>query len=257
MSLGLLQKERLMKQISLFLLIMLAGFTSVSAQDTLVVGITESYMPWEQSQGGVASGINIDIVNAIAKKLGVTVKFEVYPFKRNLAMLEAGKIDMVCGLSYREERAVYASYITPAYIPTIKSFIMKKGSTKVLNDYNDLYPLKIGLRRGAKQFEPFDSDTKLNKFEVPTSDQLLQMLLKDHIDVIVGSYINLLYDAKTLGYADNIIIAKYNIDQGMDGQFVLSKKSKFISRKAEIETILNDMSKSGQIVEMIDSYTKK
>lgn len=98
-----------------------------SAQNSIVVGITEGYMPWEQSVGGVASGVNIDIVNAIGKKLGVTPKFEVYPFKRNLVLLESGEVDLVCSLSYREERAVYANYLAPAYIPTIKSFITKKG----------------------------------------------------------------------------------------------------------------------------------
>ncbi len=245
-----------MKRILLLFAFVVTGLAFVNGQGTFIVGITESYMPWEQSVGGVASGINIDIVNAIAKKLNLTVEYQVYPFKRNLAMLEAGELDMVCGLSYREDRAVYASYLTPAYIPTIKSFIMKKGSTQAVYVYEDLYKLEIGLRTAAKQFEKFDSDAKLKKSEVPTSNQLFQMLLLGRIDVIAGSYINLLYDAKTLGYADEIVLAKYNFDQGMDGQLVLSKKSKFLSRKTEIETILGEMLRSGQITKMINSYIK-
>lgn len=82
------------------------------------------------------------------------------------------------------------------------------------------------------------------------------MLLVDRVDVITGSYINVLYDAKTLGYADKIQVAKYNVDQGMDGQCALSKKSKLVARKTEIEGVLSDLFKSGQTGKMIDSYIK-
>jgi len=139
-------------------IMLIVGLASAYAQTTLVVGIDEDYMPWEKSVGGVPSGINIDIVNAMAKKLGMTVKFEVYPFKRLLANLESGVIDMAGGLEYNEERAAYAVYLSPAYQPTSKIFIMKKDSKKTLETYDDLYKLSVGVRTGNKQYEPFDSD---------------------------------------------------------------------------------------------------
>lgn len=242
--------------IVMFLLARFAFPTSVLAQEMLVYGYDEDYPPWEKKVAGVPTGINIDIMTIVAKKLGIGIRFEPYPFKRVLALLNSGYIDMAGGLEKKPERAMYAYFLEPAYQKTMKIFVMKKGSTKVLDKYEDLYRLKVGLRAGTKQFEPFDSDEGIAKVETNSVDQLFKMLLFERYDVAIGGNIQLLYAAKTAGYADKIQVAGYRVDLGAGGQFALYLKSTFIPRKAEIEAILLDMFTSGQIDEIIAAYHK-
>ena len=240
--------------IVVLLLIQLAFPTTVRAREMLIYGYDEDYPPWEKNEASIPTGINIEIMTIVAKKLGFKIRFEPYPFKRVLALLNSGDIDMAGGLEKRPERAVFAEFLNPAYQKTAKIFILKKGSTKVLTKYEDLYHLRVGLRAGSKHFEPFDSDEGIAKVETNSCDQLFKMLLFERYDVAIGGNIQLLYAAKTAGYADKIQVASYRVDLGAGGHFALSLKSTFMSRKAEIEAILLDMFSSGQLNEIIASY---
>lgn len=242
--------------IVMFLLANFAFPASVGAREMLVYGYDEDYLPWEKNVAGVPTGINIDIMTIVAEKLGIEIRFESYPFKRVLALLNSGDIDMAGGLEKKPERAVYADFLEPAYQKTMKVFVMKKGSTKVLDKYEDLYRLKVGLRAGTMQFEPFDSDEGISKVETNSVDQLFKMLLFERYDAAIGGNIQLLYAAKVAGYADKIQVASYRVDLGAGGQFALSLKSALVPRKAEIEAILLDMFNSGEIDEIIASYLK-
>lgn len=238
----------------LILLAQLTFPTTVRAREMLIYGYDEDYPPWEKEVASIPTGINIEIMTIVAKKLGIKIQFEPYPFKRVLALLNSGDIDMGGGLEKKPERALYADFLNPAYQKTVKIFILKKGSTKVLDKYEDLYHLKVGLRAGNKHFEPFDSDEGITKVETYSCDQLFKMLLFNRFDVAIGGNIQLLYAAKIGGYEDKIQVASYRVDLGAGGHFALSLKSAFMSRKAEIEAILLDMFTSGQINEIIASY---
>jgi len=244
------------KVIALFLLATVTFPMVGWTQEMLVYGYDEDYPPWEKNVKGVPTGINIDIMTIVAERLGVRIRFESYPFKRVLALLENGDIDISGGLEKKPERAMFADFLEPAYQKTMKVFVMKKDSTKVLEKYDDLYHLKVGLRAGNKQFEPFDSDENIVKVETDSVDQLFNMLFSDRYDVAVGGNIQLLYAAKVNGYADKIQVASYRLDLGAGGQFAISRKSSFISRKVGIEGILLDMYNSGQIDAIIASYLK-
>ncbi len=242
--------------IALFLLATLAFPVFVLAQEMLVYGYDEDYPPWERNVEGVPLGINIDIMTIVAERLGMGIRFESYPFRRVLVLLKSGDIDIAGGLEKKPERAMFADFLEPPYQKTMKVFVMKKGSTTVLEKYEDLYRLKVGLLAGTKQFEPFDSDEGIVKVETNSVDQLFRMLLFDRYDVAVGGNIQLLYAAKTKGYADKIHVTGYKLDLGAGGQFALSQKSSFVPRKMEIEAILLDMFTSGKIDTIINSYLK-
>jgi polar amino acid transport system substrate-binding protein len=242
------------KNIMLFLLATVVFPVFAWAQAMLVYGYDEDYPPWEKNVEGVPTGINIDIMTIVAERLGMGIRFEAYPFKRVLSLLKSGDIDIAGGLEKRPERTMFAVFLEPAYQKTMKVFVMKKGSTKVLEKYEDLYHLKVGLRAGTKQFEPFDSDEGIAKVETDSVDQLFNMLFFDRYDVAIGGNIQLLYAAKTKGYADKIQVAGYRLDLGAGGQFALSQKSSFVPRKREIEAILIDMFTGGQIDTIIASY---
>lgn len=233
-----------------------ASPAAAAARGYLTYGIDEDYPPWEKNVDGVPYGINVDIVRALAARLGLEPRFVAYPFKRVLASLETGDIDLAGGLEYKPERAAYALYLEPAYQKTMKVFIMPKGAGTRLERYEDLRALRVGLRAGTKHFEPFDSDPKIVKVEANSVDQLFQMLLAGRFDVAIGGNIQLLYAAKAAGYADRIQVADYRVNMGAGGQFALSRLSPLVPRKAEFEAALRDLQASGRIDEIIAAHLR-
>jgi len=199
------------------------------------------------------SGINITLVKKIADELGLQPVFNTYPFKRILSNLKTGDIDIACSLAYKDERAEYIDYLKPAYGPSIKIFLHKKNKDIKLEQYNDLYKYSIGLRLGNKHFTQFDNDEELKKQEVDTGLRLFKMLMADRVDLIIGTNIQILHDAKTFGYSNDISIANFQINKGRSGHCGLSKKSKYIDKKADFERLLKGMLDSGEIDRVINA----
>ncbi len=78
----------------------------------LKVGVCADYPPYEYSENGELKGIEIDIVTAIAKELGLEVKFENDLFEDLLTNLANKSVDCIIGVTETEERNELAS---PSY----------------------------------------------------------------------------------------------------------------------------------------------
>lgn len=78
----------------------------------LQVGVCADYPPYEYMENGEYKGIEIDIVKAIAKELGLTVRFENAAFEDLLTNLTNKSVDCIIGVTETDERNELAS---PSY----------------------------------------------------------------------------------------------------------------------------------------------
>lgn len=212
----------------------------------LIVVINDT-PPWKWMENGKAKGIDIDITDEIASRLNVKVEYRYYPFKRCLESLERGEADLMGFLAYREERAAYLQYLQPPYQGDTKVFYVRRGEADRLKTYSDLHKLRVGLMRGHKHFEPFDSDKKIDKHEADHNKSNYLKLVRDRIDVLIENDTQGPYKAHRFGVADKVEIAPYTVPMEKNGFFAMSKKSKFISRIAEFENVLRTMVNNGEI----------
>ena len=63
--------------------------------------------PWRTVEG---SGLNFDLINAAAAKLGIQIKYEAIPWKRCLAELKANRMDGAFGVSFKADRLDIGAY---------------------------------------------------------------------------------------------------------------------------------------------------
>ncbi|MDA3962027.1 MAG: transporter substrate-binding domain-containing protein [Planctomycetota bacterium] len=90
----------------LALLVALFGLAAPASE--LVIAHEDSPVhPWVYPDG---RGLDLELIQSGADRAKITVRFEVMPWKRCLAMLAAGKIDGVSSASYNQERSAYAAY---------------------------------------------------------------------------------------------------------------------------------------------------
>jgi len=142
----------------------------------LTVGSDTAFPPFESMNGSTAEGFDVDLANAIAKEMGMTVDFTSQKFDTLIPQLKAGgTFDVIMsGMTITPERQKEITFSTP-YIDSNQSIAVVKGKFPKA-DGNDPAAINkeftgkiIGVQsgttgeawakenlKGAKQITPFD-----------------------------------------------------------------------------------------------------
>lgn len=84
------------------------------ADRVLIVGADEYYPPYEYiDYTGQAAGFNIDIMNAVAEEMSLNISIRPGPWHEVRSDLENGRIDMISGMFYSEERDALVNFSSP------------------------------------------------------------------------------------------------------------------------------------------------
>ena len=154
-------------------------------------------------------GFDIDLLEAISNNTDLTFKVKRYPWARALKHLQHHKVDMMTGLAYTKERALYINYVPFPYFVCKPAFYIQKSLNKDIITYQDLYQYKIGFVLNSAYFEPFNSDKKIRRHAVATEGQLLKMAVKGRLDVFVGTDCQVDYEITKKGLWDTFSKASY------------------------------------------------
>ncbi len=68
------------------------------------------YPPYDMVIDNTLTGFHIDLINAVADQLQITITFETYPWKRAVEMLKNGKVDAVTYMSKTAEREQFGYF---------------------------------------------------------------------------------------------------------------------------------------------------
>lgn len=124
---------------------------AIKAKGQLVVGTDPSYAPVEfTAKGGTFQGFDIDLGNAIGRKLGLKITFKAGQFDGILAGINAGRYDMaMSAFTDNKEREKANSFVT--YFKAGTSIGVKRGNPKKIQSQDDLCGLKVGAEKGTTQ----------------------------------------------------------------------------------------------------------
>jgi len=115
----------------------------------LTVGSDTSFPPFESMNGAVAEGFDVDLMNAMAKEMGLSkAEFLTEGFDTLIPTLKAGgKFDIIAsGMTIKPERQKEIDFSEP-YFDSNQSIAMKAGST--LTDPSELAGKKVGVQSGT------------------------------------------------------------------------------------------------------------
>ena len=123
-----------------------AGEATVSTvTDGVLTMATNAYFPpYEYYEGSEIVGIDADIAQAIADKLGLELKIEDMEFDSIITAVQTGKADMgLAGMTVTEERLQTVNF-SDTYATGIQSVIVKEDSD--IQSLDDLTGKKIGVQ---------------------------------------------------------------------------------------------------------------
>jgi len=219
--------------------------------------VTEVWPPFriaDETSEYQYSGIDIDLLREITKRLNMTFKIKRLPWARCLEFMESGKADVITGLAYTPQRTQYIRYSEIPYYIAFPAFYLQKGRGHLVKRYEDLYQYTIGYSINSAYFEPFNSDTALKKFGVSTEKQLIKMLVHGHLDVIIGTDCNIEHDIAKLEAKGKIEKAHYMPDKKIKLYVGISTKSKFLKQYHRLNRIIKELVEKGEIDKIAESY---
>lgn len=124
--------------------------SQVKQKGTLTVGVKNDYKPWGfLDPSGKIVGLEIDLVNAIANKIGVT-KVELIPVTaaNRMEFLNQGRIDLVIAtMGDTEARRKVVGMIEPNYYAGATNILAPKSAG--LKNWSDLKGRKVCAVQGA------------------------------------------------------------------------------------------------------------
>jgi len=149
--------KKFLKITSIVLVIALvAVFAACGAKDdantdektTLVMATNAAFPPYEYKEGDNFAGIDIEIAQAIADKLGMTLEIKDVEFGSIVGGVQTGKFDMgIAGMTVTDERLESVNFST-SYATGIQVVIVTEDSTiKSLDDLKGDGSMKFGVQQ--------------------------------------------------------------------------------------------------------------
>jgi polar amino acid transport system substrate-binding protein len=116
------------------------SFDEIIERGTIRVGVAE-FAPWTmRTKSGELVGFEIEVVNTLAKDMGVTADFKVYEWDNLIPALRKGEIDIIAaGMAITPARALQVEFTTPTATSGIgiATNIEMTKDIKTLSDLNN------------------------------------------------------------------------------------------------------------------------
>lgn len=160
-----------------------AAEAAEAAGGTLVMATNAEFPPYEYYEGENVIGIDAEIAQAIADKLGMELKIEDMAFDSIIVAVNSGKADMgMAGMTVTEDRLENVNF-SDTYAHASQVVIVKEDSTIASPD--DLSGKKVGVQLGTT------GDAYAGDIEGATVErynkgfEAVQALSQDKIDAVI------------------------------------------------------------------------
>ena len=171
----------------------------VKKRGELVVATEMQFPPFDISDNGTYKGVDRELIDEVAKELGVKVSYLDLPWTSVLPGLEAKKFDLcIAPVTITKERM--KRYVFSVPIANATAALMKRADDKSIAKPEDIAGKTVGGQKGTSQLEQLKAfATKLPKpveiKEYVDNNQSYADLAAGRIDASINSLPNLAYAA--------------------------------------------------------------
>lgn len=185
------------------------GFVfGVQAQDALArtkssgllkIGTETAFAPFDFIDGGTHTGLNMDLMNEVAKEMGVKVEWTTLPWEGVLPGLEAKKFDMVTGPVTITKARMERYRFTPPIAEATVALLKRKGDKSVMKP-EDIAGKPVGGGKASAQLAQLktfaESLGKADVREYPGNNEAYADLAAGRIVAVGNSLPNITYVAQ-------------------------------------------------------------
>src|SRR6516164_8976213 len=171
----------------------------VKKRGELVTATEMQFPPFDISDNGVYKGVDRELIDAVAKEMGVKVSYLDLPWPSVMPGLEAKKFDLcIAPVTITKERMKRYAFSVP--IADATAALMKRADDKSINKPEDIGGKTIGGQKGTAQLAQIKAyaegkGLKIDIKEYVDNNQSYADLAAGRIDASVNSLPNLAYAA--------------------------------------------------------------
>ncbi len=223
-------------------------FTTVT-EGVLTMGTNATFPPYEFYDGDVIVGIDAEIAQLLAEKLGLTLEIQDMDFTAIVTSVQAGKIDIgLAGMTVTEERLENVNF-TDSYATGVQVIIVKEGSE--IASVDDLEGKLIGVQEGTTGHSYCSDDYgEENVVAYANGATAVQNLVSGSVDCVVID--------------QQPAISFVEANEGLkilDTEYVIEDYAAAISKDNEglmnaLNAALKELIADGSIQEILDKYIK-
>jgi len=186
--------------------VLLMAFITIPAFAGGKVKAGTSEWPPYYGTGLKNGGFVSELTREAFKRTGWEFEVKFMNWNRAMGLLKQGKIDMIQGGYYTEERAK-EFHISKEFASADIVFFKKKGSTITYATLEDLKGRTIGIIRGWAYPDAFTQADYLKKEVTDEPKTNIMKLVKGRVDLIIGAKMVVLdiANAKLPGQADQLV----------------------------------------------------
>lgn len=232
-----------------------AGATETKAEEskevsggTLIMGTNAEFPPYEFYEGNKIVGIDAEIAQAIADKLGMELIIEDMAFDAIISSVTSGKVDFgAAGMTVTEDRLMSVDF-TDTYASSTQVTIVKEGSE--ITNAEGLKNKIIGVQLGTT------GDALAGDIEGATVErynkglEAVQSVIQGKIDAVV------IDEATAKAFAANtqgIII----LDEKMsDEEYAIAVKKGNTELVTKMNAAIKELKAEGKLDEIVAKYVK-
>lgn len=213
------------------------------------MGTNATFPPYEFYDGDVIVGIDAEIAQLLAEKLGLTLEIQDMDFTAIVTSVQAGKIDIgLAGMTVTEERLENVNF-TDSYATGVQVIIVKEGSE--IASVDDLEGKLIGVQEGTTGHSYCSDDYgEENVVAYANGATAVQNLVSGSVDCVVID--------------QQPAISFVEANEGLkilDTEYVIEDYAAAVSKDNEglmnaLNAALKELIADGSIQEILDKYIK-
>ena len=229
-----------------------AGVKTIEA-GTITMSTNAEFEPFEYRSGDKIVGIDVEIANKIAKKLGLTLKINDVAFDSLIMELQTNKCDFVAaGMTVDEDRKKNVDFSEP-YFDASQAIIVPKGST--IKSRTDLNGKTVGVQQGTTGDQYCTNEKGTSDVKVGTvkrynkgADAISDMISGRIDAVVIDNFPATKFVEKNSGkiqkLSDAMTVEQYAVAVHKGNAALLE----------QINAVLKDMKSSGELDQIVNKY---
>ncbi|MEH7176857.1 transporter substrate-binding domain-containing protein [Neobacillus vireti] len=216
------------------------------------VGVDTTYPPFEFKEGDEYKGIDIELINAIAKNEGFKIELSPMDFGGIIPAMQAGQLDVaIAGMSITEDRKKIVDFSSPYFDAGLIVVVKEDNST--IKSVDDLKGKKVAVKKGTSGAKyAVDNSSKLGIEVVQFNDSpaMFQEVANGNADALIEDYPVISYAIAQKDLGLKLVGDRLNGDQY--GIAVLKGENQDLLEK--INNGLAELKKDGTYDKILKTY---
>jgi cystine transport system substrate-binding protein len=226
------------------------SLTKVQTAGTLTVGTEGTYRPFSFHEGGSGdiTGYDVDVVKAVAAKLGVTATFQETQWDGIFAGLEAGRFDAIANqVSITPERTAKYTFSTPYTYST--GVIVVKSDNSSITSFESLSG-KTTAQSLTSNWNTLATQSGANVQAVEGWAQSVALVEQGRVDATINDNLTFL-DYKKNNDASGLKVAATTTDKS---ESALAFAGGSTALATAVDTALADLAADGTLTSISEKY---